>query len=186
MESLNAPNFLTFIRMIASFGVLVYGLQNRWEIAFPIFCLAAFTDMIDGTVARILGQRTRLGGFLDPTADKLLMFFSFLALTKGGYIPVPITGLVIARDLFISVGLAILKSRKAPIVYRPTYLSKATTFFQITTILAALLTTQKFALPFDLRNGLIWNLILATTTVLTAATGVQYFRIGWNMLHSKS
>ncbi len=182
---MNLPNLITCFRILAAFVVLYYGFLGRWEIGFPVFCVAAVTDMVDGTIARLLGQRTRLGGFLDPAADKLLMFFSFLTLTKTGYLPVWLTALVIARDLMITVGLLILKRAKAYIIYRPTYLSKMTTFFQILTVFTALLTTQNLSrLPAVVRDNLALGLkgIIGIAVVLTGVTAVQYYRIGRNLL----
>lgn len=171
---LNGPNSLTLFRIFASFVYLYYGWREEWGIALPIFCIAALTDMVDGALARLLGQRTRLGAFLDPMADKILMFFGFVSLTKSGFLPVLLTALVIARDLLIIIGLVILKSRKVRILYRPTYLSKMTTFFQIATLGLALLTAWGYSYP-----GL--PVLVVVTGIFTAATGIQYFRIGWRL-----
>lgn len=186
MKDLNLPNFLTVVRIIASFGVLAFGLKGRWDVAFPLFCAAAVTDMVDGSIARILGQRTRLGGFLDPTADKLLMFFSLLTLTLGGYIPVAFLLLVFSRDLLITIGIIILKVKKIYIIYRPTYLSKFTTFLQILTVFSAMIATQRFHPPWSLSYDRIWTYILGMTTLLTAVTGIQYVKIGFGLLHEKT
>lgn len=183
MGPFNIPNILTLFRMIASFGVLYYGLEDRWNIAFPIFCVAAATDMIDGTVARVLGQRTRLGGFLDPVADKLLMFLSIVSLTGTGFIPYGLAAVIIARDLFIGIGLLILQLSHVTVLFRPTYLSKLTTFSQISVILLALIATQKSLSPVDL-YGTLWGAVVGTTALLTVVTGFQYGRIGYRMLHS--
>ncbi len=188
MSSFNLPNSLTVLRILASFVFLYYALTHQWKIAFPIFCAAAFTDMVDGTLARVLRQRTRLGGFLDPTADKLLMFFGFLTLTLNRFIPWSLTAIIIARDLFITVGLAILKFKKVTIIYRPTYLSKLTTFLQIVTVFSAMLATQELS---RFRESVYGNIflqgmpfILWITGVLTVVTGLQYLRIGRRMLQS--
>lgn len=184
MKDFNLPNFLTVVRIIASFGVLSFGLRGMWNVAFPLFCAAALTDMVDGSIARILGQRTRLGAFLDPAGDKLLMFFSFLTLTLGGYIPVAFFLLVFFRDLFITIGIFIFKVKKIYVIYRPTYLSKMTTFFQILTVLSAMIATQRFHPPWRLPYDILWAYILGIATLMTAVTGVQYFKIGWGLLRN--
>lgn len=186
MALLNVPNLLTFFRMLASFGVLIYGLRGRWDIAFPIFCVAAATDMVDGTIARVLGQRTRLGGFLDPVADKLLMLCSLISLTEAGFIPYGLTAVIIARDLVISLGLLALKLKKVFIIFRPTYLSKLTTFLQFLTVLLALLATQKIDLHRNLPYATLWSFVLGATALLTTVTGFQYVRIGYRMIHGPS
>lgn len=183
------PNLLTYFRMGASFVLLYFGLRGRWEIAYPIFLAAAATDLVDGTLARILRQRTRLGAFLDPVADKMLMFASFLSLTLGGFLPVAITALVFTRDLLISIGLYILKKSGSTIVYQPTYLSKLTTLFQILTIVGgfwcASLKTKGLPPLEGWPYGTLWALVLGTTTLLTAVTAVQYLRIGLDLLASR-
>ena len=181
--TMNLPNAISLIRSVAAFVFLYFALAGEWRIAFPIFWIAALTDMIDGSLARLLGQRTRLGAFLDPMADKLLMFFGFLSLTIHRILPLPLTGLVVARDLLIVLGLVFLKWRRVPVVYRPTYLSKATTFFQILTLLGGLLSTQGIpAASYDRIFSVARLLVQGVTALLTAATGVQYFRMGWRML----
>lgn len=182
MAAFTIPNLLTYFRMAASMVLLVFGLQNRWDLAYPIFLAAAATDLVDGTIARVLRQRTRLGAFLDPVADKLLMFAGFLSLTLGGFLPWALTALVFGRDLLISIGLYVIKRSGVHIVYRPTYLSKMTTFFQILTVFGGFVRTQGFARlelpPYDT----LWTFVLGITTLLTAVTAVQYTRIGWDML----
>lgn len=186
MSAITVPNLLTYFRMAASFVLLYFGILGRWDLAYPVFLAAAATDLVDGTIARVLRQGTRLGAFLDPVADKLLMFAGFLSLTWGGFLPWPVTSLVFARDAYIGVGVVILKRSGITIVYRPTYLSKLTTFFQILTLFAAFTRTQDMAsarsflgdLPYDT----LWSFVLGTTTVLTAVTAVQYTRIGWRLL----
>lgn len=178
------PNIFTFFRLIAAFVFLFFGLQGRWDFAFPIFCAAAVTDFIDGAMARILRQRTQLGAFLDPTADKLLMFFSYVTLTIHRYIPFWLTALIIARDLLIVYGVALFRKRRIQVIYRPTYLSKVTTFFQIASVVAALVATQRFsASPFGIFVSRIYLSMLWITAGLTFATGVQYYKIGWRILH---
>lgn len=176
------PNLLTFFRMGASLVLLYFGFEGRWDLAFPVFLAAAATDLVDGTIARLLRQRTRLGAFLDPVADKALMFSSFLTLTIGGFLPLPVALLVFARDLLISVGLYILKRSGVRIVYSPTYLSKLTTLVQILTVFGAFIRTQGYARAAEPPYDTLWTFALGLTALLTAVTSVQYTRIGWEML----
>lgn len=174
---MNLPNLITGFRIVASFVFLFYGIQSRWDVAFPLFCVAAFSDLVDGAIARLFHQRTQLGAFLDPAADKLLMLFGFMTLTFGGYLPVTLTLLVIARDVMISVGVIYLKCKKVPFVSRPTYLSKITTLFQILTVFSALLTIEGTVE----RPPVLW----IATGLLTAVTTLQYIRMGLRIIHAK-
>lgn len=188
---MNLPNLITIFRIVAAFIFLFFGIQNRWEVAFPVFVVAALSDMIDGMIAKLFRQRTQLGGFLDPLADKLLMLFGFITLTKAHILPLGLTLLVIARDVLIASGILALKIKKIPILFKPTYLSKLTTFFQILTILSGLLLTQALAVFRETVYGRVslrcWPVILAATGLLTFLTALQYIRIGTKMLpHEKN
>jgi len=189
MRLLNIPNILSLLRCAGSFVYLFFAIQGRWEIAFPIFVVAALTDMIDGTIARLMKQRTQLGAFLDPAADKLLMFFGFISLTVKHLLPVTLTGIVIARDLLITVGVLILRIKKVRIVFSPTYLSKLTTFFQILTIFSALLQTQQESRFNTMIHGKILTdwlpFFVGMTALLTLVTALQYLQIGIRMLREK-
>ncbi len=179
---MNIPNLLTSLRIVASFFFLYFGLHNDWNLALPVFCAAAATDMIDGALARLLKQRTSLGGFLDPMADKLLLFFSFVTLTLHHYIPVELTILVILRDLMIISGLFYLQWQRVSVAYKPTYLSKANTLFQVLTVFVALVESNNL-FPFLVKGMpyLVW-----ITSFLTVTTGVHYFVIGWRILNHEA
>lgn len=172
----NIANGITGLRILASFFYLVWALKQDWRVAFVIFTIAAGTDLVDGMVARLFHQRTRLGAFLDPTADKLLMFFGFLSLTRAGLIPVGLFLLVVARDLMISLGILCLKLKRIPLVYRPTYLSKATTLAQI----LLLVSVHAEAAHLFQARGL--PVLMGSVLVLTTLTGVQYVIIGLRIL----
>ena len=189
---MNLPNLLTVFRMGAAFVFLAYGWRGRWDVAFPVFSIAAVTDMVDGTLARLMRQRTRLGAILDPAADKILMLFGFVTLTGNRLLPLLFTAFMIGRDLLIVGGVVILKWRKVPRLYQPTYLSKVTTFFQIATIFEALLVAQSpsrlVAARYDtliVAEAPYTNALRLVTLVLTVITGVQYLRIGFRMLQNE-
>lgn len=188
MLSLNLPNSLTLLRIVVSFIFLVFALQGNWRIAFPLFCAAAFTDLVDGSLARLLRQRTQLGAFLDPLADKLLMFFGFLTLTLNHFLPVALTALIVGRDLMIASGYLWIRSKKIPIFLRPTYLSKLTTLFQIITVCSALVLTQPayVSSSFGSKAFQFLPTVIGITAVLTVMTTFQYFRIGWRIIHAKT
>src|SRR4051794_36782171 len=83
-----APNLLTLMRIcLASFLVSAI-LDNRFGLSFGLFVAAGLTDALDGALARWLKQRTILGQYLDPVADKLLLSTLFLVLTHKKLIPV--------------------------------------------------------------------------------------------------
>lgn len=172
----NIPNLLTVSRLLLSFVFLFFGVRQSWGIAFWIFMIASLTDLIDGTVARLLKQWSEGGAVLDPLADKLLMFFGYLSLTLGGWLPVWLTVLVVGRDLMIGGGVLLLKLKRIVVEYRPTRLSKATTFCQMLAaclaLIAAAYRTGDWAFGYD----------RMLAGALTLVTTVQYFGIGLRVL----
>lgn len=173
---MNLPNTLTLIRIVLSIPFFVFALREDWFVAFWLFAIGASTDMIDGALARLLKRKTRLGAFLDPAADKLLMLFGFISLCRSGALPLWLVALVVARDVMISGGVIFFCCRKKELTIRPTLTSKGTTAFQIATLGYALLAvTFGIDLPGD-----PW--LIGATAFLTAISGYQYFWIGLKIL----
>src|SRR6201993_1432900 len=133
------PNQLTFLRLcIIPFLVLAV-LDGHFRIAFALFVVAGVTDGLDGLLARMLHQRTRLGQYLDPVADKLLLSTLFLVLHHEGYISRRVTVLVFGRDLGILIVAAILYASVGMRDFKPSIFGKANTLAQIIALTAVLL-----------------------------------------------
>ncbi len=128
---MSIANYITLLRLIAIPGIAYYYLQGRYEWALILLIFAGFSDLLDGFLARSLGQRTKLGAILDPFADKLLMFICFICLAYTHQVPFWLAALVIGRDIYIVLGVWFLKWRCKKLYIRPTYLSKLNTFFQL-------------------------------------------------------
>ena len=115
-------------------------------VPMAIFAIASFTDAIDGGIARSRTQVTDLGIVLDPLADKMLIASAFISLSTVKTIPedlrIPawIVLAVISRDIIIILGLSIIYILKGEIKIKPSWLGKATTFFQMFAILVILAT----------------------------------------------
>jgi len=113
-------------------------------VALVIFAIAAFTDAIDGGIARSRSQITELGTILDPIADKLLISSAFISLSIIGSIPSELripAGVVLAvitRDIIIVLGALIIYFLKGSIAIKPSWLGKITTFLQMLAILMIL------------------------------------------------
>jgi len=146
---LNLPNYLTVLRILLVpffFTFVIYSSSERPTfrfIALAIFVVAVLSDALDGAIARHLKERTKLGTFLDPLADKLLLVSGFLAITfSNAFIIKPPTWIIILivfRDLFIigGLGIILLTTNKMPVA--PNVLGKVTTFFQMLTIITVLI-----------------------------------------------
>ena len=150
-------------------------------VAAGIFLLSILSDALDGYIARIRGERSKLGTFLDPLADKLLLLSAFICLSLVKTLPLQfklapwIVIIVISRDVIIVLGSAIIYMASGKLHISPTILGKITTFLQMMTILILLLQAKLF--PF----------IMYVMVFFTILSGLDYIRIGskqFNGTHS--
>ena len=126
-----APNLLTLMRLFLIPFLVIAIMDGRYHIAFTLFIVAGFSDGFDGLLARALSQRTVLGQYLDPIADKLLLSTLFLALTHMGLAPRYVTVLVFSRDLGILLISTLLFATGTLRDFRPSLLGKLNTLVQI-------------------------------------------------------
>ncbi|KAK4884024.1 hypothetical protein RN001_000295 [Aquatica leii] len=109
------PNLLCVSRIVLSpyLGMLI--IQADFQFALAILGIAAVTDLLDGWIARTWeSQSSKVGSFLDPMADKVLIATLFLSLTYAGLIPVALTGLIVARDILLLTAGVIIRYRSLP------------------------------------------------------------------------
>jgi len=126
-----APNLLTLMRLFNIPFLVIAILDGRYPTAFALFFLAGFSDGFDGLLARWLSQRTTLGQYLDPIADKLLLSTLFLVLTHMNLVPRYVTVLVFSRDLGILLISTLLFATGTLRDFRPSLLGKLNTVVQI-------------------------------------------------------
>jgi cardiolipin synthase len=144
LGNLTLANQLTFLRLVAVPFFILSVLQARFDWALAIFVAAGITDLLDGLIARLFRQRTALGAYLDPAADKILLVAAFVLLTQYpsmfqaipmvNRLPIWLTVLMISRDVFIvSVALMLYLAYGAT-RFEPTLWGKITTVVEIVTI----------------------------------------------------
>ena len=165
-----APNLLTLARICMAPFLVAAILEDRYALSFYLFLAAGLTDALDGTLARILKQRTVLGSYLDPVADKLLLSTLFLVLMHQGLIPVRVTVMVFGRDVGILVVAALLYAAVGRREFTPSIFGKANTFAQIAAV-AAVLLHQLTAAHWV---AVVRWVALDATMVLTVVSGFHY------------
>ena len=140
------PNQLTFLRLgfLPFFIILIHYRRYSW--ALGVLALAALTDAMDGLLARSLNQRTALGAYLDPIADKLLLSSSFIVLALEGQIRWWLTILVLSRDVLILIIAAVILVSAGHRRFPPSIYGKITTAVQILLVFAVL-TVEVFNRP---------------------------------------
>ena len=126
-----APNLLTLLRLFILPFLVIAILDGHYPLAFGLFVLAGFSDGFDGLLARWLSQRTTLGQYLDPIADKLLLSTLFLVLTHMNLVPRYVTVLVFSRDFGILLISTLLFATGTLRNFRPSLLGKLNTVVQI-------------------------------------------------------
>lgn len=134
---LTPANQITLLRLafVPFFAILVVAQEYRGALA--VLTAAALSDVVDGTVARLLKQETALGMALDPIADKLLMTTAYLTLAFRKAIPWWLTILVISRDAGIIIAALLISVVAGYRPFRPTILGKASTAAQVLTVFLA-------------------------------------------------
>ena len=135
----SAPNLLTLARICLAPFLVAAILERHYALSFGLFVAAGLTDALDGTLARLLKQRSMFGQYLDPVADKLLLSTLFLVLMHQQLMPVTVTVLVFGRDVGILLVSALLYAAAGRREFHPSIFGKANTLAQIAAVAAVLL-----------------------------------------------
>lgn len=178
--NVNVPNILSFLRIIL-IPALVAGFYLPAElsriIASSIFLLACITDIFDGYVARTFNQTTKLGAFLDPVADKLIVAVALVLIVgelQGAYLAIP-AAVIVGREIMVSAlreWMAELGKRTSVAV---SFVGKIKTIAQMASIVSFLLYK-----PGDVLTFFVLGLILLyIAALLTLWSMVMYIRAAW-------
>jgi len=164
------PNQITLLRLGFLPFFLILVLYEKYEWALFVLVFVALTDAVDGYLARTLHQKSALGAYLDPIADKLLLSSSFVVLAMEKKIAWWLTVLVLSRDLLLLVVAAVILIIQGYRPFPPTLLGKATTFFEIALVFFVVFAA---AYPNDRAAGIIHYLGL-TVAAFVIVSGFHY------------
>jgi len=165
--TMNLPNKLTIFRVILIPFFVVFmlnpGIPFANIIACVIFCVASFTDFLDGYLARRDGLVTNFGKFMDPLADKLLVGAALICLIESGQLPAWVVVIIISREFIIS-GFRLIASDNG-VVIAASYWGKFKTVSQMVMVILLILNIQ---LPIFqiLGTVLIWVSVILTVVSL--------------------
>jgi cardiolipin synthase len=168
------PNAISFMRIVLVAPILLLILNNSFGWALALFCLAGFSDGVDGYLAKRFSWHTRLGALLDPLADKLLVAGSFITLAYTQDIPVWLAATVILRDVVIIAGAAAYNFLVKPVQGEPTRISKLNTTLQLL-FLVFVLSRAGFGWPEEITITVLGASVLATVVI----SGVDYV-LSWS------
>jgi cardiolipin synthase len=164
------PNAITLTRMALAAPLSWLITEGSHVAALVVAIAAGLSDGLDGFLAKRFGWQTRLGGLIDPAADKLVLFGAVIGLCSVGTLPWWMGGLLIGRDLVIVAGAVTYNALIEPLRASPTKLSKVTTAAQLVLVSMALILELRDAwLPSPLLTTWLW-----LTAGLTAASGGDY------------
>ncbi len=168
-----APNQLTLLRLIFIPFVITNVLDDNWHWALGLLVLAGLSDALDGWLARVLDQRTLLGQYLDPIADKLLLSSLFLVLAIAHKIPWKYTVLVLSRDVCILATCMALYATVGFRDFRPSIFGKINTVCQIAAVFFVVLSQVLNATAVVMLK----TFFLYATFAFTLFSGVHYILI---------
>jgi cardiolipin synthase len=163
------PNLLCIFRILLVYPTAHGILQGQYSLVLALFAIAAFTDGLDGFLAKRFGWATELGKHLDPAADKLLMVSTFVCMSIAGLAPWWLTGLVLLRDLVIVCGAIAYRMLFGPLHGKPTVPSKFNTLCQVAFCLAVI-SRAAYGWPGEPFVVAAGGLVLVTTSV----SGLDY------------
>jgi cardiolipin synthase len=164
------PNFISIIRLALVPFIVWTLLEGEFMQAFILFVAVGISDGVDGFIARNFNQRTELGAYLDPLADKSLLIAVFVVLGYLEVIPVWLAISVVTRDVLIAAGVMVAFIIGNPVEIKPLLISKANTAVQIVLVSIAI---GAPAFTYDLH--LIKTILVWICGALTIASALAYF-----------
>lgn len=172
----NLPNAITLLRIALTPVFILLLKSENYSAALGVFFLAGFSDGLDGFIAKRYNLITRLGGILDPLADKILLVSAYVMLSLLDHIPFWLVLTVVFRDLLIVGGYLVYTSIVGSVQMRPSNLSKLNTVMQVLLIIAVLVEQTAW---LDVANAVEALIYLVALTTL--ASGAHYLWI-WGVL----
>ena len=183
---LSIPNMLSYLRIVL-IPVFIYLLSLKtleaWTLAVIVFIIAAFTDFLDGWVARLLKQETEFGKFIDPVADKILVISALTAIIvidrNFEIFDSWMIIIIVGRDVLITVMrmLALKRGRSL----RTSRFGKFKTAFQMMSIVIIIMIylVRKSGIYPAHEEAPYW--VMLAVTILTALSGVRYLMTNWRL-----
>ena len=182
---MNLPNIISLGRLLITPIIVWLMLTGAFGGAFWLFLIAALSDALDGTIAKRFDMITRLGSYLDPIADKVMLVSVFLVLGSHDHLPLWLVLLVVSRDALIVGGAVLLWMLERPFLMKPLMVSKVNTVCQILLAATVLgLIGLDWPVDFSVTLDAIVDILMIVVATTTLASGAGYL-VGWarNMNH---
>ncbi|KAA6185095.1 CDP-alcohol phosphatidyltransferase family protein [Thiohalocapsa marina] len=180
MKARDIPNIISTLRLLAVVPVIYLLVSGYYGWALVLFAVSGVSDGVDGYLAKRFHWQSRLGGLLDPIADKTLLVSCFLVLAVLDQLPLWLALAVVFRDLVILTGGITYHHLIEDVQPAPTRLSKLNTAVQIVLVVAVIANAGPFPLL-----GLLVDLLIWTCLATTVLSGVQYVLLWGSMAMRK-
>lgn len=183
MNKKDIPNVISFFRILLVVPIAYFLWNQNYLIALILFLLGGLSDGLDGFLARRYHWQSDLGILLDPMGDKLMMMTGYLLLGWLNLLPWWLVVLVISRDGVIVAGTLLYKKFVGEAEFKPLFISKLNTAFQILLVLLTML-NQVIYLPSLIVDSFLW--LVTVTTLLSGYAYInEWGRRAWNILKRK-
>jgi cardiolipin synthase (CMP-forming) len=169
------PNLITTIRIILTPIFVIYIINDKLISGLIVLVISGLSDGIDGLVARLFNQKSKLGAYLDPLADKIILISAFITLSIRHMLPAWLTVMVISRDILILMGISIMFLNGMKINIKPAISSKITTCLQFITLI--LILAKDYLAGFGNYYPFLFYLTALFTTVSFLQYTHQWFRL---------
>lgn len=175
MKKKDIPNAISMMRIILVIPIVYFLLRGQYNVSLILFLVAGLSDALDGFLAKRYQWVSRLGSFLDPLADKLLLLSCFTACVYLELMPLWLLVLVVSRDLFVAIGAFFYHYFIEGFKGEPPFSSKLNTLVQIVYLLMLIASQGLILIPLSWVDFALYA-VLATTSV----SGLEYVWV-WGM-----
>jgi cardiolipin synthase len=179
------PNAICIVRIILVAPLVLLLVARDYEAALGVLIIAGVSDGLDGFLAKTFDWRTRLGGLLDPAADKLLLVSVFCALTYTGLAPLALTAVVIGRDVVIVLGAVTYQMLIAPVEGEPAAISKLNTACQLGFVFFTI-TNAAFGAPPQVSLRMLGAAVVFTSVVSGLNYVLRWGTRAWRAAHGEA
>ncbi|HYE34177.1 CDP-alcohol phosphatidyltransferase family protein [Methylocaldum sp.] len=169
MKARHIPNIISVCRILLVYPVISSMLEERFDWALTLFVIAGLSDALDGFLAKHFHWQSRLGSYIDPLADKLLLVCSYVVLSFMGLIPFWLMATVVLRDVVIFTGAVLYYFLLRPFDGQPLLISKLNTLLQLFLVFIVLLHHGFLPLP-----PIILASLTAVVFLTTMVSGAMY------------
>jgi cardiolipin synthase len=176
------PNAISVGRMLLVAPLVLCIVERRFALALIVLVVAGLSDGLDGYLAKRFDWRTRIGGLLDPAADKLLLVAAFASLTYAGLVPPELTIVVVARDAVIVLGALCYQWLIAPVQGEPSAISKLNTACQLGMVFFTL-TAAAIAWPPPVSLTVLGAAVVFTSIVSGLSYVLRWSARAWRVAH---